>query len=131
MATIVVFGSSFVLAIFLFLAKAIELRRDSASFVLRPLNSLNDRAERLALNMKFRLLQIIQTVRYICLVHLPALADRTVEGAKEKVLREVEARRKVIMGHKDIVSKGSASFFLKKIDENKKNGEKGEINDSL
>ncbi len=73
----------------------------------------------------------IQSVRYIFLVYLPSVIDRVLERVKESILKELRSRQNVLMGQKDIENKGSVSFFLKKIDENKKNGQKGEINETL
>jgi hypothetical protein len=47
------------------------------------------------------------------------------------ILAEYRKRQEVIMGRKNIANKGSVSFYLKKITEDKKEGEKGKIEDSL
>lgn len=131
MTTIAVFGSSSILALFIVALKWLSVRRNKEGFLLTLLGRFNPFTERLIVDIKFRLLQIIQTIRYIFTIHIPVFIDKIVEKARQSAIKELEARRGMLLGRKDIANKGSVSFFLKKIDENKQNTEKGEINDSL
>jgi hypothetical protein len=49
------------------------------------------------------------------------------DKAKEKMVSEYKIRQDIIMGHKNIIDRGSASFYLKKITEHKENGMRGKI----
>jgi len=131
MAVVIVFGSSFILALCIFTLKYFELRRGKSNFLLRFVSRFDSRAEELVAASKFRILQLIQSARYVVLVHIPAVIDRAIEKTKESILQELDARRNMLRGQKDISNKGAVSFFLKKIDENKRNGERGEINEEM
>jgi len=127
MTTIVVFGSSLVLSFAIFVMKKLEISQNNENFVLKKIRKLDPYAEKLIATLKFRLLQAIQSIRYIVVVHIPAIISRHAEKLKEDALKEYRARHERLMGRKDISNKGAVSFFLKKIDENKRNGDKGEI----
>ena len=130
MATIAIFASSLFLASILVLTKAIEIRLNKKSFVLRLLAKLDERATSTALRIKFLSLLLIQSARYMVLVKTPELFKEWVGETKNKVLVAYRERESVIMGKRNITNKGSVSFFLKKIDENRESG-RGKIEESL
>jgi hypothetical protein len=70
-------------------------------------------------------------VRYIIFVHLKEVSKDYLKKLEERAINEFKKRQDVIMGKKEIIGKGSASFYLKKITEIRQNGEKGKIEDSL
>lgn len=128
MATIIVFGSSLSVASILLGVKAFELRCGRKNAVLALLCRLDSRFDKLVANLKFRGLQLVQSVRYILFVHSKIVLRDLVDKLVEKIVHEYKARQNtIIMGRKKIVSKGSASFYLKKITEDKSNGGRGKI----
>ncbi len=131
MATIVIFGLSLALALILLLLKARSLKKGEEGFLLSQLGLLDPKADKLTESTKFLILQIIQSVRYIFLVYLPKFIEDEAGKYKEKINKKLEIQRNLILGQKEIHNRGAVSFFLKKIDETKRNGHKGEINDSL
>jgi len=131
MATIVVFGSSLFIAVILLLIKGAELKYGSKNVFLRSLGRFDSKFEELVSNIKFRSLQIIQSVRYIIFVHAKEVTKDYLIKIEEKAVNEFKKRQDIIMGKKEIASKGSVSFYLKKITEVKKNEERGKIEDLL
>jgi hypothetical protein len=131
MATTAIFASSFFIASVFVIAKAVELRNKRKNFFFRLINRLDPVLEKLISFLKFKSLQLIQSIRYIVLVEVKELAKALFLKAKERILDEYKKRHDMMMGHKDITSNGSVSFYLKKITEHKGNGEKGKIEDIL
>ena len=131
MTLITLFIASLLLIILMLIAKALELRSQKYSFILSIFKRLDNRALVVISDFKFRVLQVIQTVRYILLVSIPALIRQLVDDAKNHAMREYRNSQEVLMGRKNIVNKGSVSFYLKKIQEDKLNTEKGEIQESI
>jgi len=131
MTTVVLFGSSSILAGLILILKWFELRSGKNGFLLLLLNKLNPHAESLIQKLRLGALQIVQTIRYIVLVRIPGALDNAVEKARMSAVRELESRKGMLLGRRDITSRGSVSFFLRKMNENKQNGERGEINDPL
>ena len=76
-------------------------------------------------------MQIRQTIKYIFVVYIPYFLRQKSKKYKESVNARIINNKDILMGRRDIENKGSASFFLRKIDESKRNGKKGEINDCL
>lgn len=132
MATIVVFASSLFLSSVLVLAKAIEIKREKKNFFLKIVGKLDGGLDKTLSTLKFKALQVVQTVRYILLVKSKEFFNDLFNEAKEKFLEELKNRHNIIiMGRKEIAHKGSVSFYLKKITENKGHGLKGKIEDSF
>ncbi len=131
MATIVIFGVSLALALLLLALKAVSLKKGSDTFLLRELGKLDPKAEKLSQSARFLILQAIQTVRYIFLVYIPKVIDEETGRYRESLAQKLEVQRNLLLGKKEIQNRGAVSFFLKKIDETKRNGQRGEINDSL
>ncbi|MEK7669087.1 MAG: hypothetical protein AAB350_00650 [Patescibacteria group bacterium] len=131
MTTIVIFGSSLFMALILLLTKAMELKYGNKNIILRFIGKLDSKFETVVSNLKFRGLQLTQSIRYIFLVQAKEICKDCFKKIEEKAVNEFKKRQDVIMGKKEIASKGSVSFYLKKITEDKGNGEKGKIEDSL
>jgi len=127
MTTIIVFASSLLVALALLLFKAIELRCGKKNFALSCICRLDEKSDKFVSGFKFKILQFIQSVRYIILIQTKAICKNLLYKIEGKIANEYKIRRTMIMGQKDIVSKGSVSFYLKKITEGKSNGEKGKI----
>jgi hypothetical protein len=128
MATIIVFGSSLSVASILLGVKAFELRCGRKNAALGLLCRLDSRFDRLVANLKFRMLQLVQSVRYILFVQSKVVFRDLVDTLMEKIIHEYKTRQSsIIMGRKEIVSNGSASFYLKKITEDKSNVGRGKI----
>lgn len=127
MATIVVFASSLSLTSLLVLVKAVELKYGKKNAVLGFICRFDTKAVSLIAALKFKSLQLIQSIRYLVLVQSRAVLKDWFLKARESVMNEYNARQSMIMGRKNILNKGSVSFYLKKITENKGNGEKGKI----
>jgi hypothetical protein len=131
MATIVVFASSLFIALILVFTKSLELKHGKRNIGLELISRFDSKADNLIASLKFRGLQLVQTIRYILFVQIEAAAKELFNQAHEKIRQEYKTRQSAIMGRKDITNNGSASFYLKKITEDKSNGEKGKIEDSL
>lgn len=98
--------------------------------MLSFLGRLDALSDRIVSAAKFKCLQAVQSIRYVFLVKIKEILHDLLQRTKEKILNEYTARQNVIMmGHKEFTNKGSASFYLKKIIEQKTNGEKGKIDD--
>jgi hypothetical protein len=122
MATIIVFASSLlILSIFLIL-KALELKSGNKNLLLGLISKFETEANLLVKTLKFRSLQLNQTVRYLVFVKSKLLWNEIFNKIHLAILAEYRKRQEVIMGRKNIANKGSVSFYLKKITEDKKEG---------
>ena len=128
MATLIVFASSLLMASVLVLIKYMELRNGTKNIILKFISQLDSKCNMLVHNLKFRILQLIQSIRYIVLVQSKVISRDLFLKVEGKIIKKYKAQRDaIIMGHKQIAGNGSASFYLKKITEHKGNGEKGKI----
>lgn len=127
MATIVIFASSFSLASFLIIFKAVELRYGRRNPILGLIGKFDESATSILAVLKFRLFQLIQTVRYIALVQSKMFFRSLIDRLQDRIMSEYHLRESAIMGKRNIVNKGSVSFYLKKITEDKGGAEKGRI----
>jgi hypothetical protein len=131
MATIIIFACSLFIASVLVLIKAIELKRGVKNTILKFIGRFDAKSHQLVSAVKFKSLQLIQSIRYIILVEAKRVAEDLLHKTKEKALNEYRIRQNMMMGQKEIVSRGSVSFYLKKITEHKGGGVKGKIEESL
>ena len=129
MTTIVVFGSSLAVALILILTKTLELKYGSKNILLRFIGKADDRLELIVSKIRFRSLQLIQSIRYIIFVHGSEMFKDYIKKAEQKAVSEFKKRQDVIMGKKKIINGGSVSFYLKKITEEKGHVAKGKIED--
>ncbi|OHA87198.1 MAG: hypothetical protein A3A96_02585 [Candidatus Zambryskibacteria bacterium RIFCSPLOWO2_01_FULL_39_39] len=127
MATVVVFASSLFVTLSLVSLKALELNSGKKNFVLKLISKLDNGTEKLVSILKFKILQLIQSVRYIVLVEAKKVISDLFYDTQERILNEYRIKQDIMMGRKEVLNKGSVSFYLKKIAENKGNGEKGKI----
>jgi hypothetical protein len=131
MATVIIFASSLFMASILVFIKYMELRSGTKNIALKFISRLDSKANQLVSAIKFKNLQLMQSVRYIVLVQSKIVFKNFLNKATERILNEYKMRQSIIMGHREIVGNGSASFYLKKITENKGNVERGKIEESL
>lgn len=131
MTTIVVFASSLFVALAFVSIKAIELKYGRKNIILELVGKFDQQCDYCVSSLKFRCLQFVQTIRYILFVQLKEIIKHFWNKIHEKIMHEYKIRQEIIMGRKEIVSNGSASFYLKKISEDKCNGGKGKIEDCL
>jgi hypothetical protein len=132
MATIIIFASSLFVALVLITLKAFELRCGKKNFALSCICKLDSKSENLVSRLKLMWLQISQSVRYIVLVQTRKICKDLLEKIETRITNEFRARQNAIMmGHKEIMNKGSVSFYLKKIAEHKSNGGVGKIEESF
>ena len=131
MTTIVVFGSSLAVALILILTKTLEIKYGSKNILLRLIGKADNRLELIVSKIRFRSLQLIQSIRYIIFVHGSEMFKDYIKKAEERAVSEFKKRQDVIMGKKEIINGGSVSFYLKKITEEKGHVVKGKIEDSL
>jgi hypothetical protein len=115
MGTIIVFGSSLFVSFVLICLKAIELKFQKRNFILRILGLLDGKVAKFTEAVKFRTLQIIQSVRYLVLVHSKSVAQEKLTKIQNRIISEYQTREQKLMGKRDINSSGSVSFYLKKI----------------
>ena len=127
MTTIIVFGSSLFVASALVLVRALELRRGKKNILLNFISKFDSRSDKFISDLKFRSLQLIQTVRYILLVQTKISLRNLLYKIEEKIMNEYKMRQNIIMGRREIANKGSVSFYLKKITEDKGNMGRGRI----
>jgi hypothetical protein len=127
MTTIVVFASSlFVTSAFVSI-KAVELKSGRKNIVLELIGKFDRECDHCVSVFRFRCLQFVQTIRYILFVQLKEIIKHFWNHMHQKIKHEYKIRQEIIMGRKEISSNGSASFYLKKITEDKCKGEKGKI----
>lgn len=130
MTTIIVFASSLVITSALIIIKALELKHEKKNIILRILSRFDSKSDKFVSALKFKSLQLVQSVRYIALVKSKEVFNDLFNRTKERILEELRVRHNIIiMGRKEIAHKGSVSFYLKKITENKGVGMKGKIED--
>ena len=129
MATIIIFASSLILLVLLIVLKALELRFGTKNSILGYIGRFDEKTEQALLKAKFFTLQLIQSIRYILLVHIRELIVLWFDTLHKKLIDSYSARRDTIMGKRDLSHSGSASFYLKKITEDKNDTEKGMILD--
>lgn len=127
MTTTFVFALSIFIATALVLIKSLELRHGKKNVFLRIIGKFDFISLFLASVLKFRTLQLVQSLRYVVIVRGKTVCKEWLEKIKVWILEEFRMRRDEIMGHKDIINKGSVSFYLKKITENKEGGIRGKI----
>lgn len=128
MATIIVFALSLFMASALVAMKAIELKKEKKNILLKLINKLDSRLINLVASLKFKSLQLIQSIRYIILVEAKRIGQEMFDRVQQKAISEYKKRQEVIIvGKKEIINKGSASFYLKKITEDKGSVGKGKI----
>jgi len=129
MTTIVIFISSLLTASILVIIKAVELKYGKKNIILRLLSRLDLKSEQFVAELKFKALQLIQSVRYIILVQSKAVCKSLLYKIEEKIMDEYKAKQSaIIMGRKNITNKGAVSFYLKKITEERYNAHRGKIN---
>lgn len=131
MTIITIFVSSLCLTTILVTLKAVEIKYKKRNFIFNLLEHTDDWAEKVISGLKFKLLQLVQIVRYIVLVETKEICKNLLEKIEEKIANEYRAKQLIIMGRKNIPINNSASFYLKKIHEEKQNMEKGKIEESL
>jgi hypothetical protein len=131
MAIVITFVSSLLLVLILLLFKAIELRFGKRNFILELLRKLDTRSEKLISTLKFRAWQAIQSVRYLFVVKIRSVIEEWTESIQRKIIHEYKLQQNTVMGRKQIANNGSASFYLKKISEEKTSVGRGKIEDGL
>lgn len=127
MTTVIIFASSLFVATILVIIKYMELRSGSKNIALKFISRLDAKSNQLVSFIEFKNLQLIQSIRYIVLVQLKKAAIDLFCKIQEKILNEYKVRQSIMMGRKEILGNGAASFYLKKITEHKGNVEKGSI----
>ncbi len=131
MVTIIVFASSLFVALVLVFIKYMELRNGNKNIILKFISKLDSKSNELVSAFKFKNLQLIQSIRYIVLVQIKKVVKDFFYETQDKILNEYKVRQSIMMGRKEIIGNGSASFYLKKITEDRSNGDKGKIEESL
>lgn len=131
MTTIVVFASSLFITLAFISIKALELKSGKKNIILELIGKFDARCDNCVSVFRFRSLQFVQTLRYVLFVQLKKIIKHFWDQIHERIKHEYKIRQEIIMGRKQIATNGSASFYLKKISEDKSNGEKGKIEDCL
>ena len=117
--------------VLLVLFKAIELKCGKKNIILGCIVKLDGKSEKIVSDLKFKALQLIQSIRYIVLVQTKAVCKNLLEKVERKIMDEYRMKHTMIMGQREIVGNGSASFYLRKITEEKSNSQKGKIEESF
>ncbi len=129
MITIVIFVSSLFIGSTMIFIKIIELKHHRENILLRLIRKFDSKSNRLVFYFKSKSLQLIQSIYYIILIQAKIICKNLLDKVEQKIMKEYKARQNVIMGHKNIINKGSVSFYLKKITEQKNTSPKGKIED--
>lgn len=127
MSIIIIFASSFFVVAGLLATKMVELQFGKKNIFLNLIRKLDTKSEKSISSLKFRTWQAVQSVRYLFVIKI----KYWLRAARERINQEYEMRQNVMMGRKEIVANGSASFYLKKISESKNGSAKGKIEESL
>lgn len=122
MVTIISFGLSLLTASILILVKTIELKKSRRNLLLKLISSFDDKYLSLAGFLKLKGFQIFQTLRYLIIFKSKNLLLHIFENSKNWFMNELKERQKEIMGHREISRRGSVSFYLKRISEEKSRG---------
>ena len=129
MFLIILFGISLFVLILLFTGKFFESRSLKPNFISSLFKKLDPLAEKLFGQVAFRYRQVDQTLRYIFLVLLPRKSEESLKQAKEAAIGEYKRRKELVLGKRELAKNGSASFFLKKMKEDKMKSKPGRIED--
>ena len=129
MTTVVVFSSSLFIATAMVIIKAIELRRGKINFLLALFRKFDSHSDKFVAKMKFIALQLVQSARYIILIQIKETCKSLLEKVEKKIAEEYKIKQSTLLGQKKITNKGSVSFYLKKITEQKSSSGKGKIED--
>lgn len=131
MTIVLVFLGSLFCASALVMLKDLEVRRKKKNFALGILGRLDEKSLALASSIKYRSLQFIQSIRYIILVEAKNFLFAWAKDSWQRIYSEyLKARERALSGQKEINSRGSVSFYLKKITD-EKGGVKGRIEETL
>ena len=129
MTTVVGFSSSLFIATAMVIIKAIELRRGKINFLLALFRKFDSHSDKFVASSKFMALQLIQSIRYIILIQVKIVCKKLLTKVEQKIANEYKIRQSTLMGQKKITNKGSVSFYLRKITEQKSSIGKGKIED--
>ena len=83
MTTIVVFTLSLLIASALIFFKAMELKHGKKNIVLEFIGQLDSKSEILVSRLKFRALQLVQSLRYIALVQTKIACKNLLDKVEE------------------------------------------------
>ena len=135
MISIYFFVPSFLVLSALFLSKHRELRTHNQTLLGRLLSRFDVKSEAVLSAVHYRLYQIVQTIRYVLVVHLPEKGRVKIIQTKDAVEQSYRKQKDAVMGKKELKQNGSSSFFLRKMSEhkdvgsNRENTERGRIED--
>lgn len=133
MIAVIIFAVSFLLLSILFLSKHREAITGEKNSLGKALTPLDNKASKVLYAIHYRFYQLVQTIKFVFLVKIPEKGRVKIHKTKDSVVKEYKKQKDVIMGKKELNQNGSASFFLRKIDEtkNKKenDSERGRIED--
>ncbi len=119
------------LLLILFFAKSRSILSGNQNFVLRGVSVLDNPASKLFVSLSFRWKQISQTVRYIIFIVIPHRSEEAFKQMKGRAVHHYNKQKDTLMGKKEILNSSSASFFLKKMKEEKKNTKSGKIEETM
>lgn len=131
MVSIITFGSSFILLLLLFLGRFFENLQGKKNPITFVLSLLDKPSEKIISALSFRWKQVNQTIRYIVFIVIPQRSEEAFKQMKGRAVDNYNKKKDALMGKKDLPLSTSASFYLKKIKEDKQNGKSGKIVDSL
>ncbi len=134
MANIIIFAVSFFGLSVLFLSKHREIRTGEKNWFGKLLSKFDHRGSKLLYSFHYRAYQVIQTIKFLVMVRIPEKGRVKISKTRDSVITEYQKQKDVIMGKKELNGNGSSSFFLRKMNDNKKenggeNGERGRIED--
>lgn len=131
MTTVFIFASSLLVSFILVISHYIKLQKQKENIILKVTRKIDPFAEKFIEEFRFRILQTVQTVRFIATIWITGFIKNLYLKAREQILREFENRKTVIMGKREIHNNGAVSFYLRKIKESKTSFGRGKIEDRL
>ncbi len=131
MTNIVFFFVSLFIVFVLFVLKLVSVSKNRDIFPLNIFRITDPKAEKLIDYLKYKIYQIVQTLRFLVIVKMPEVLKHEKNKMQEKIAEKIDKQRDVILGKINIKDNGSSSFYLKEISEQAKNEEKGRIDESL
>lgn len=129
MAIIIIFAISLIGLVLLFSSKLVVEKSGNMNLFSTAISKLDPSAARMNAAVSFKWKQIIQTVKYVLFILIPHRTEESWKEAKKAAVGHYKKQKDILMGKKNFSNSVSASFYLKKIKEDRLNGKDGMIDD--
>jgi len=129
MAVIIIFAISLIGLMLLFSSKLVVEKTGNMNLWSSAVSRLDPKAARLNAAVTFKWKQITQTIKYVLFILIPHRTEESWKEAKKAAVGHYKKQKDILMGKKNFSNSVSASFYLKKIKEDRLNGKDGIIVD--